>query len=343
MPSFARRHFLKLSGAAALSLAFKLPPGDEDPPPTSSPIGLGRITSTVRRRDKPSTSGKVLGWRRADDVVTIYEEQVGDEEPAHNRVWFRLDEGWVHSSFVQPVRDDLNTPILEIPEGGFLAEVTVPFTDAWHEKKLAYRFYYSTTHWVDQAVTDKNGNIWYRVLDDRYQVYYYVLAEHLRRIPDEELTPLSPDVLDKRIEIDLAQQRVMAYENGRAVFTARVATGRKGVETPKGEFRVERKRPSRHTLAPRLRAAQVQVWPQLIAAATVSICPASRGWPISIGRASPFTAPRRWHNDYGRPRSRGCVNLTPENAKWIYRWTLPVVPPGEDYVRDKNGTKVIVF
>jgi len=50
-----------------------------------------------------------------------------------------------------------------------------------------------------------------------------------------------------------------------------------------------------------------------------------------------------WHNDFGRPRSRGCVNLAPADAKWIYRWTLPVVPPSEVYVRDKNGTEVVVF
>jgi hypothetical protein len=30
-----------------------------------------------------------------------------------------------------------------------------------------------------------------------------------------------------------------------------------------------------------------------------------------------------WHNDYGRPRSHGCVNLRPEDAKWVFRWTTP--------------------
>ena len=30
-----------------------------------------------------------------------------------------------------------------------------------------------------------------------------------------------------------------------------------------------------------------------------------------------------WHNDYGTPRSHGCVNLLPEDAKFLYRWTSP--------------------
>ena len=30
-----------------------------------------------------------------------------------------------------------------------------------------------------------------------------------------------------------------------------------------------------------------------------------------------------WHNDYGTPRSHGCVNVSAANAQWLYRWTLP--------------------
>jgi lipoprotein-anchoring transpeptidase ErfK/SrfK len=34
-----------------------------------------------------------------------------------------------------------------------------------------------------------------------------------------------------------------------------------------------------------------------------------------------------WHNAYGEKRSHGCVNVSPEDAKWIFRWTLPHVSP----------------
>jgi lipoprotein-anchoring transpeptidase ErfK/SrfK len=33
-----------------------------------------------------------------------------------------------------------------------------------------------------------------------------------------------------------------------------------------------------------------------------------------------------WHNNYGDPMSHGCVNVSPEDAKWVFRWTLPSVP-----------------
>jgi hypothetical protein len=33
-----------------------------------------------------------------------------------------------------------------------------------------------------------------------------------------------------------------------------------------------------------------------------------------------------WHNDFGTPKSHGCVNTLPEDAKWIFRWTTPNAP-----------------
>jgi hypothetical protein len=50
-----------------------------------------------------------------------------------------------------------------------------------------------------------------------------------------------------------------------------------------------------------------------------------------------------WHNDFGDPRSHGCIN-TPDNvAKFIYLWSNPYVPPGEDYLHlPGEGTRVEV-
>ena len=327
--SLSRRDYLKLCGVTLISLAFKVPPEHSEPPPAAAPLGLGRVTSAVRRRDQPSLSGQQLGIYYANTVLNLHEQQADPADSSHNPIWFRTDDGWVHSSFVQPVRNDLNTPILDIPTGGFLAEVTVPSTDAWLNHKLAYRFYYSTTHWVDEAVTDQQGQVWYRVLDDRYRVYYYVLAEHLRRIPDEELAPLSPEVLDKRIEVDLAQQRLTAYENGAAVLAAPLSSGRASFQTPTGQFHVERKRPSRHMAANDGGGNGFDL-PGI-------------PWVVYFYWTGVAFHGTYWHNDYGQPRSRGCINLTPADAKWIYRWTLPIVPPDEDYVRNAQGTRVAVF
>ena len=35
-----------------------------------------------------------------------------------------------------------------------------------------------------------------------------------------------------------------------------------------------------------------------------------------------------WHNGFGRYASHGCVNLAPKDARFIYFWTDPQIPPG---------------
>ena len=50
-----------------------------------------------------------------------------------------------------------------------------------------------------------------------------------------------------------------------------------------------------------------------------------------------------WHNDFGRPRSHGCVNLSPRAAKWVYRWSQPVVPPNVTLLFESNGTRIDII
>jgi hypothetical protein len=35
-----------------------------------------------------------------------------------------------------------------------------------------------------------------------------------------------------------------------------------------------------------------------------------------------------WHNGFGRARSHGCVNLAPKDARWLYEFIGPEMPPG---------------
>ena len=40
-----------------------------------------------------------------------------------------------------------------------------------------------------------------------------------------------------------------------------------------------------------------------------------------------------WHDNFGKRRSHGCVNLSPKDARWVYDWTQPVVPAGYRRIR----------
>ncbi len=45
-----------------------------------------------------------------------------------------------------------------------------------------------------------------------------------------------------------------------------------------------------------------------------------------------------WHNDFGHPKSHGCVNLSVAAAKWLFRWTDPVVKPDAQFAYQPTGT-----
>jgi lipoprotein-anchoring transpeptidase ErfK/SrfK len=50
-----------------------------------------------------------------------------------------------------------------------------------------------------------------------------------------------------------------------------------------------------------------------------------------------------WHDDFGRVRSHGCVNLSPRDAAWLFEWTDPHVPTTwHSALNKERGTVVIV-
>jgi lipoprotein-anchoring transpeptidase ErfK/SrfK len=49
-----------------------------------------------------------------------------------------------------------------------------------------------------------------------------------------------------------------------------------------------------------------------------------------------------WHDNFGYRMSAGCVNLRPKDAKWLYRWTTPMMEPGE-WHRYERGTRIDVI
>ena len=294
------------------------------------------IDRTVWTYDEPNSKAKRTKLYWHDLVVPITNTTIGSDESAYNRVWYQLEAGgYAYSGGIQPVRTILNAP-QEIPTRGALGEVSVPYTDAYLEadptSDLVYRLYYETVHWVTGTVDAADGSKWYRLLDDKFETYYYVPAKHIRIIANEELAPLSPDVPaeNKHIEVRLDDQLLLAYEGAQLVFATRISTGVKRLSgnytTPDGDFITFHKRPTRHMAAGDI---------------------ASNGfdlpgvpWVLYITKSGISFHGTYWHNDYGRPHSHGCINMAPQAAKWLYRWTTPTVPPEKPVVYGYVGTKV---
>jgi hypothetical protein len=337
-----RRQFLLYSSLSLAALAARRP--DKPIPAGESPAqeyGLGRvIASRVTIRTDPDPNADKVYYRYADRVLNLQSLVESQSPPDYNRAWYKVEGGYVHSGYIQPVGMDVQRPLEHMPDKKFLAEVTVPFVDSrkspYPHSEIGYRHYYGTTHWVTGLSIDPQGTVWYRLWDDKLNTVSYVLGRYLRPVPAAELSPLSPMVTDKLLTVDTRTQWARAYENGAEVFRTRTATGDfftingvlKDFTTPTGSLRIDRKTPSRHMAAGDLAAGAGYDLPGV-------------PWVSYFTYTGAAFHGTYWHNDYGRPRSHGCVNVTSEAAKWIYRWSLPWVPPGVTYLAER-GTAVIV-
>jgi hypothetical protein len=129
-------------------------------------------------------------------------------------------------------------------------EVSVPYVDAVMENPpprsnfyqyrvehgLPLRFYYSQILWVDQLRTDGVGQVWYRI-NERYGNpgdILWAVAEAFRPLTEEELSPINPEVEDKRILVKVLweQQMLSCYEGDREVYYCRVSSGVASGSTP---------------------------------------------------------------------------------------------------------------
>jgi lipoprotein-anchoring transpeptidase ErfK/SrfK len=337
LDSFSRRDFLQIGWFGLLGF---FTPRLKRPYQRLSNIQGRVIYNLVKVYDRPSLNGQVIKQYWIDSVIPITEVTIGDSDPEYNRVWYKIsDKGYAHSGGIQPVRTVVNQPTSDIQRGGQLAEITVPYTDArWDagpEEKVAYRFYYETTHWVIGLTYALDGSPWYRILDDKWELVLYVPAQHVRIIPESELNILSPHVPPeaKRVEVRTNDQVVIAYEWDRPVFMARTATGAEFSNgkfyTPLGRHKTFHKRPSRHMAAGNL-ARNGYDLPGI-------------PWVSYITESGIAFHGTYWHNDYGLPRSHGCINLTSQAAKWLFRWTLPSVLPYEQLAYDEFATHVDII
>jgi hypothetical protein len=107
------------------------------------------------------------------------------------------------------------------------------------------------------------------------------------------------------LHVNLAQQTLVAYEGDAPVFVTLVSSGREGHYTPIGLYRITRKD----------------------ASVTMQGADPEEGW-YEVAEV-PWTMWYRknyavhgayWHDDFGTPRSHGCTNLSPADARWLFRW-----------------------
>lgn len=343
-PNLSRREFLKLCnlGFAGILLSNNMIPrldatGLEKPDNWL----YGRVLqSGYPLYEAPSADTEMIGRLPFDSVHRITGTALSPVGTGVIRLWYELNHiGYVHSARIQPVQMHFNTVGKQIPEEGCLGEITIPMVDAYgsmeNKRRVVHRFYYGSTFWVLNSLIDESGSPWYELLDDRFYVKYYIPAYSMRLVPDSELAPLNPEVpfSDKKLVISLARQSLIAYIKDHEVKRMRISSGVRlaegGFASKPGTYRIFGKRPCRYMFAaPRedYRGFNLPGVPWV-------------SYFFKDGEAFHGTY---WHNAFGLPQSAGCINMTHQAAKWLYRWTTPVAPPDEYRYSGGNGTQVVI-
>ena len=140
---------------------------------------------------------------------------------------------------------------------------------------------------------------------------------------------------ERWIEIDLSHQVLIAYEGTRPRYVTLASTGRTrtpGPEfnylTPTGLFRIRGKHltSTMDDDAPGAPPYSLEDVPYVMY------------FHGAYAFHSAF-----WHDRFGRPRSHGCINLAPKDAKWLYDWSGPDLPDtwhGGSATEENPGTWV---
>lgn len=131
---------------------------------------------------------------------------------------------------------------------------------------------------------------------------------------DPQAIAYSPTLRDsqKRIEVSISNQTLIAYEATLPVFTTLVSTGRDLFNTPLGNYSVLAKVEVMDYRSP---------FPQRINYLAPSV-----PFNLRVRWEGEFIHGTYWHDNFGRRTSVGCINLNIDDAHWIYEWARVRTP-----------------
>lgn len=255
-------------------------------------------------------------WRVGPDATTTYDAAGGNVSGEiasgfnfvrvinQTDTWIQAESGqWIpkdKATYKQPsyfsgvlLPDGWNQPFGWILDTTGIWASTTPGGESTSESGLVPLHY--ERYNIFAEVVDEEGWSWYMVGPNQWvkQIYMSVIKPTAR-----------PEGVSGRwVAVDLFEQSLVAYEDDKPVFATLISTGLPATETPEGLYNVWARLP-RDTMsgfagAPNAYALQSVPWVQYF------------NKDISLHGTY-------WHDFFGYRRSRGCVNLTISDARWVY-------------------------
>jgi len=174
---------------------------------------------------------------------------------------------------------------------------------------------------------EHDGLTWYKIIFDEWLRYpgrvkgdWYVAAPYVKVLLDEGTKTTWEDgstTTKKRIVVSRGKQTLIAYDGEDIFMDIKISTGLELTPTPRGEFTVFKKMPSRYMQGPLPGiASQYYDLPGV-------------PWNLYFTEGGAVIHGAYWHDSFGSAYSHGCVNLPPDEARKLYSWAT-------------LGTKVIV-
>ncbi|MFN2304274.1 MAG: L,D-transpeptidase [Anaerolineales bacterium] len=367
---FSRREFFKRSALALGGLAFSRGKNwrslvgsnvfqEEEPlaPEFPENVQLGRICAGSPGthfdiKSEPYLNAPSVGTAWFDDVFEWKQEVVTKQiDPIRiNQRWVETPLGYIYAEYVQKSKYLPQQPLEELPvtpqgERGMWVEIVTPYagmsfvtapSQYWIREAVKPRIYYSQVFWAFDVRQDPLTGQKQYCLKQLYGALpdeYWVDARVCRQISPEEVEPIHPGADRKKIIVDLQYQTLACFEGEEEVFFTQVTTGGYNYEeekwlTPIGKHTIWRKMISTHMSS---------------GPAVGNFDISGVAWTTLFDNNGAAIHSTYWHNYFGTPRSHGCVNTRPEDAKWVWRWTEPAVAyyPGELTVQGLNQSTIV--
>ena len=159
---------------------------------------------------------------------------------------------------------------------------------------------------VKQVVKGEDDKLWYQIIADpiRPNKYgkWFVSSDYVKEIAVRTSIPDPlPGEPVKRIEIDLSEQKLRAYEDDKVVMETKVSTGIRRLSTPQGNLNILYSRASSY-----MKGADYDL----------------PGVPFDLYITWTGVALHGayWHDNFGKRMSHGCINMPTDVAEWVYNW-----------------------
>jgi lipoprotein-anchoring transpeptidase ErfK/SrfK len=133
----------------------------------------------------------------------------------------------------------------------------------------------------------------------------------------------------KWIEVNLTEQKTYAWEGDQLAGEFLISSGLPGTPTVQGIYRM-RVRTRSQTMSGGDRAA-----------GTYYSLP-NVEWVQYFYQDYSFHG-TYWHKNFGNPMSHGCVNMSNEDAEWLFRWSMPEYADETKWLHATEDNAVVVY